>query len=143
MSWSSRISHATRWRAGEWALLGEAWWELLRARLLLARQKTEGIIRTLQGEATAQVPSAEAPDGLVRAILRAVHLFPIPMLCMPQSIALIRMMQKRGQPCTLMMGARPTEQGLDAHAWVEQGGIPLNSPPDSAERHPVYLKVDF
>lgn len=124
----------------EWQWLGIAWLALARARWRIARQPMTEIIAGLHRAARPWQAIQDA-DPIVRAVLRAKHLFPVAMLCLPESVAITEMLVQRGQPCALVLGARLTdEQGLDAHAWVEQEGVPLNSPLTSATDHPVYLR---
>ena len=47
--------------------------------------------------------------------------------CLMRSLVLTRLMARRGIPTTLIIGAQ-TEQGFQAHAWVERRGLPLLSP---------------
>lgn len=77
----------------------------------------------------------------MRAVQRAAHLYPMPMLCLPQSVALARLLAQHGQRCEVVIGARPESGALAAHAWVELAGVPINSAADSAERHPVLLRA--
>lgn len=141
MNWLQRTSRARRWTRQEWRLLAEAWLALLRAGLALRRWSLPEVLRR-QPRPTAEGVSLDGAP-LVRAVQRAAHLFPVPMLCLPQSLALAGMLVRRGQSCAVVLGARPQAGVLDAHAWVEVDGIPINSPPDSAERHPVFLREAF
>lgn len=138
MNWLQRSSRARHWTRQEWRLLVEAWQALARARLALRRSPLPDVLHGLPRPASGVAPLDSAP--LVRAVQRAAHLFPLPMLCLPQSLALAGMLARRGQPCAVVLGARPQEGALDAHAWVEVDNIPINSPLDSAERHPVFLR---
>lgn len=134
-----RVGTLTRMTHEDWQWLARGWVALARARWRIARQPVPNTIAELQR--TARPPhSPMNPAPMVQAVLRAKHFFPIPMLCLPESLAVAELLAERGQPCDLVLGARLTEAGLDAHAWVEQAGIPINSPPDSAETHPVYLR---
>jgi hypothetical protein len=134
-----RVGTLTRMTRTDWQWLALAWVALARARWRIARQPMPATIADLQRGARPP-HTAINPAPVVQAVLRAKHLFPIPMLCLPESLAVAELLAERGQPCDLVLGARLTEAGLDAHAWVEQAGIPLNSPPESAETHPVYLR---
>ncbi len=135
-----RFRTLTTMTLADWQWLGIAWVALARARWRIARQPMPAIIEGLHRAARpAQKVVESAP--VVRAVLRAKHLFPISMLCLPESVALTELLVQRGQPCALVLGARLTDtSALDAHAWVEQDGIPINSPLTSATDHPVYLR---
>lgn len=136
----NRFRTLTSMSLAEWQGLGSAWLALARARWRIARHPMPDIIAGLHRAAR---PHQNAVDSapIVRAVLRAKHLFPMPMLCLPESVAIAELLVERGQPCALVLGARLTDaKGLDAHAWVEQDGVPINSPLSSETDHPVYLR---
>ena len=135
---SSLAGKALRLSAREWRLIAEGWVELARVRWALRRQPLPALLEALDALPTDR-PAAE-PGALATAVWRASRLHPVPMLCLPRSLALARMMARRGEPCEVVIGAQPLNDTLDAHAWVEQRGTPLNSPADSAERHPVLIR---
>jgi hypothetical protein len=41
------------------------------------------------------------------------------MTCLPRSLTLRNMLTGRGIPSEIKIGAKKTEQGIHAHAWVE------------------------
>ncbi|MGB0387104.1 MAG: lasso peptide biosynthesis B2 protein [Ardenticatenaceae bacterium] len=139
MIWLWRLKRARRWTRHEWRRVAEAWFALLGARLAIRRWQMPELLTRLQRAARPD-PAPVAHEPIVRAVQRAAHLHPIPMLCLPQSVALSWMLARRGLTCELVIGARPKEGTLDAHAWVERDGMPINSPLDSAETHPVFLR---
>lgn len=139
MAWLSRISRVARWTRQEWQLVAEAWVTLLWARVALRRWPLPAVVERLQGGVRPSAESVEVAP-LVRAVARAARAFPLPMLCLPQSVALARMLGRRGQGCELVIGAKPQQGTLDAHAWVELDGQPVNSPPDSSDTHPVLIR---
>lgn len=139
MRWWQRASRATHWQRHEWRVLGEAWQDLFWARLALRRWPLPELLARLDAGGQRGT-RGDDPARLVRAVQRAAHLFPLPMLCLPQSLALARLLARRGMPCEVLIGARPRSGALDAHAWVELAGEPLNSPPDSATTHPILLR---
>lgn len=142
MIWFARASRARRWRRGEWALLAEGWLALGVAYVAVRRWRLPRVLAALERLARHDAgPAAEA--DLCRAVLRAAHLHPLPMLCLPQSLALAWMMRRRGHVCDFLIGARPGDPQLDAHAWVERAGRPINSVADSATRYPVLLRHSF
>ena len=148
MNWLSRVKRAWRGTLQEWMLLAEAWLVLLGARLAIPRWQMPEILRRLQHAARPDKNNKNknknkgpvAHDPIVRAVQRATHLHIIPMLCLPQSLSLSWMLVRRGLSCDFLIGAQPKDGQLDAHAWVERDGIPINSPLDSAETHPVLLR---
>jgi len=135
-----RFRTLTSMTFADWRWIGVAWVALARARWRIARQPMPAIIAELHRTARPRQAATDSAP-MVRGVLRAKHLFPIAMLCLPESVAIAELLVQRGQPCALVMGARLTdENGLDAHAWVEQDGVPINSPLTSATDHPVYLR---
>ena len=138
MGWSL-ATKALRLSPRQWRLIGEGWVELARVRWALRRQPLPALLAGIDRLPAAPHPPAE-PLELAAAVWRASRLHPVPMLCLPRSLALARMMARRGEPCEVVIGAQPLNGTLDAHAWVEQGGTPLNSAADSAARHPVLIR---
>ena len=55
----------------------------------------------------------------------ASHLF-VRTNCLEQAMALSYVLRRRGIPAELRFGARKDSPRLEAHAWVEHLGIPLN-----------------
>jgi hypothetical protein len=76
-------------------------------------------------------PAANSPQLLeARNITRllsaaANHLF-VRTNCLEQATALCYVLRRRGIPAGVRFGARKESAGLEAHAWVEHVGIPLN-----------------
>ena len=57
-----------------------------------------------------------------------------PATCLTRSLLLRWLLHRRGAQTDLRIGVKLDQGRLDAHAWVEAGGIPLNDSPDVAER---------
>ena len=53
-----------------------------------------------------------------------------PRTCLTRSLLLGWLLQRRGVQSQLRIGVRLTQGALDAHAWVECEGIPVNDRPD-------------
>ena len=140
MNWLKRLKRVSSWTAQEWRLFGEAWAALLAARFAIRRWQMGDVLEHLQGVARSHDQREVLHEPIVRAVQRATHLHIVPMLCLPQSVAISWMLARRGIACEFVIGARPKEGQLDAHAWVEREGVPINSPLDSAQRHPVFLR---
>jgi len=66
---------------------------------------------------------AEYAEKLVIAVARVGRRIPGGG-CLPQSLALTRMLRGRGMPAETKIGVK-TADGFHAHAWVEVGGVPL------------------
>jgi hypothetical protein len=69
---------------------------------------------------TARLVSIASRHGFYRAT------------CLPRSLALWWLLKSQGIECDMRFGVRKNEGGLDAHAWVEYLGRPLD---DSQEVH--------
>lgn len=142
MIWLSHARGLPRWSAQEWGLLAEAWVALLVVRVALHVLRLPDLLTRLQGLARFGAAPTES-RVLVRAVARGAVLHALPMLCLPRALALAWMLARRGQGCELVIGAHPRDGTLDAHAWVEQDGVPINSPTDSAETFPVLLRREI
>ncbi|MFI5329492.1 MAG: lasso peptide biosynthesis B2 protein [Desulfobaccales bacterium] len=54
--------------------------------------------------------------------------------CLPKSLALWWLLHRQGIGSDLRIGVTPKEGRLEAHAWVEFQGVPLNDQDDVHER---------
>ena len=61
--------------------------------------------------------------------------------CLSQSVTLRRLLARAGIAAELRIGARRGPGGLEAHAWVEHDGRPLNDSDDVARRYPPFPKL--
>ena len=66
------------------------------------------------------------------ARLVAAALRPFGANCLGESLTLVVLLQRLAYPASLRIGARRAPAGLEAHAWVELDGVPLNDRPDIA-----------
>ncbi|MDQ3648509.1 MAG: lasso peptide biosynthesis B2 protein [Actinomycetota bacterium] len=110
-------------RPADVALSAEALRELVRA-----RKERHG--HELQRALAERRPPERRADGadplrVARGVRRAGRLLPGGDNCLVQSIALERMLRRRGHPAELRIGVRRAPEGLAAHAWVEHGGRAL------------------
>ena len=76
--------------------------------------------------AVASVVSIAARRGFYRAN------------CLPTSLVLEHLIQKQGIAADLRVGVRKVAGALEAHAWVEHYGQPLNDGMDVHERFPAF-----
>ncbi len=51
---------------------------------------------------------------------------PFPATCLTRSLLLVWLLNRRGVKSDLRIGVRLTQGALEAHAWVECDGIPVN-----------------
>ena len=63
---------------------------------------------------------------------------PFPSSCLTRSLALVRLLKKAGIESQLRIGVRMTGTALDAHAWVEYAGMPVNDTADVAQRFAAF-----
>jgi hypothetical protein len=78
-----------------------------------------------------QWPQALVTTRLVRIAARYSL---IPLNCLPKSLALWWLLHRQGIGSDLRIGVIPKEGRLEAHAWVEFQGVPLNDQDDVHER---------
>lgn len=131
-------ARARRRSLRENAQLGEAWLELTRQWVAMTLVPYERWSQRLvfRGEpATAASPGADVK--LARAMAERVAVaskrHPLETKCLHQSLALHSMLARRGIPTDVRLGVRRGDEGVEAHAWVELGGVSLEPDPD-AER---------
>ena len=61
--------------------------------------------------------------------------------CLSQSLTLQRLLARHGVAAELRIGARRAGDRLEAHAWVEHQGRPLNDSADVAARFPPFREL--
>ena len=66
---------------------------------------------------------------LGEAVNIAARHTPFPATCLTRSLLLGWLLQRRGVASQLCIGVRFTQGMLDAHAWVECDGLPVNDQP--------------
>jgi len=151
--WSCTVSKLRKLRklsGRERLLLAQAWlllpvialclrlFGLRRCQRVLAR--CAGAPIQPQHEPAVRLASCVTAGHLVRAAARYSLLGAN---CLPQSLTLWWLLQRRGVGVVLRIGARTEAGRLDAHAWVEYQGRPLDDDGTIAERfHPFVAPRD-
>jgi hypothetical protein len=83
-------------------------------------------------------PTPEEVQRLASLMNAAARYLPLPATCLTRSIALVILLKKRGIKSQLRIGVRKAGASLDAHAWVEYAGIPVNDTSDVAQRYAMF-----
>jgi hypothetical protein len=74
--------------------------------------------------------AADELQRLGRLVNSAAHQALGPANCLTRSLYLWSLLRRRGIDSQLRIGVRLTQGQLEAHAWVEHAGIPVNDRPD-------------
>jgi hypothetical protein len=64
----------------------------------------------------------------------------VPSTCLIRSLSLVRALQSRGIQTELRIGVRLESGKLDAHAWVEYQGVPVNDRHDIGARFAAFAQ---
>jgi hypothetical protein len=98
------------------------------------RLRATGLERTQRRMAGPDRPVPPDADERVTASTRVVwaviRRIPYARTCLPRSVALWALLRRQGIDSEVVIGVRPGGAPLDAHAWVERAGVPLNERPD-------------
>ena len=71
----------------------------------------------------------------------AAALASIPATCLTRSLLLGWMLRRRGVASQLRIGVRMNQGKLDAHAWVEYAGVPINDQLDVGQRFAAFDEI--
>jgi hypothetical protein len=82
---------------------------------------------TVTRDAAMTLPDVQALGELVNIAAR--HTLG-PRTCLTRSLLLGWLLRRRGVESQLRIGVRLTNGRLDAHAWIECDGVPVNDQPD-------------
>jgi hypothetical protein len=109
--------------------------------ILAAAVRVVGLVRVLGWlacePAETRRSDTEAPALAALVNAAASHL-PIACSCLTRSLLLDWMLRRRGFASELRIGVRLVHDSLQAHAWVQLNGTPLNDTPDVAERFAAF-----
>lgn len=114
-----------------------------RVRWLMDRHTVEDAVAALRRGTRRTERTAHYEEGfesfrLAAVVGRVLRLLPTDSRCLMRSLVLVRLMARRGIATRLVIGVR-TAPEFGAHAWVEQGGLPLLDPGDTAAGRLVEL----
>ncbi len=118
--------------------LAEAWLELLYARAALRlrrfawlRKRVTGIKGGRALDATAEARARR----LARIVAMAARNHFAGMTCLHRSLALQRMLIRRGIDAQVRIGLRRAEDLLQGHAWLECGGAVINDASEAVAQY--------
>jgi hypothetical protein len=86
-------------------------------------------VRSIRARRGAAIQTSGGVIPVTRSVDRAARHVPFATTCLHRSLALWWMLGRRGLGGELRFGARKQQGRLEAHAWVEYGGLALNEDP--------------
>jgi hypothetical protein len=91
-----------------------------------------------------QIESNLSLDEIVRIAtlvnIAALHV-PFPATCLTRSLLLGWTLRRRGVASQFRIGVRLTQGALDAHAWVEYAGVPINDRPEVGKEFAPFAEI--
>jgi len=78
---------------------------------------------------------------LARMVNAGARLAPGPVTCLTRSLLLDWLLRRRGLPSELRIGVRLHRGTLEAHAWVEVGGTPVNDRKDIGSEYEKFASL--
>lgn len=83
-------------------------------------------------------PKLDDLIALGRLVNLAARHTPAPATCLSRSLLLRWLLRRRGIASELRIGVQLIQGKLDAHAWVEYAGTPINDAQDVANRYAAF-----
>ena len=127
-----KIRTALAFSLDDWTTFTQAWFLLLgidlalRALPFLRVQLFAAQVRTSRASSHDAAPVIRRLERLIDIASR-YHLHP--MTCLRQALVLQRLLGERGIRADLRIGVRKENEMLQAHAWVECGGMVIGESP--------------
>jgi hypothetical protein len=97
---------------------------------LLGLARLQSLLRRPVAAACLPASEIQAVSDLVNLAARRS---PLPATCLTRSLLLAWLLRRRGVRAELRIGVRIANNGLEAHAWVEFEGRPINDKADIAK----------
>jgi hypothetical protein len=108
-------------------LVLRAWCELASYDVRYARRGFGAIVDELRTQGVTGVATNGTERGVASAVLLASCFYWKPVLCLQQSVCVVRLLRRRGVAARLTIGYRPVP--FLSHAWVEVDGRVINDLP--------------
>lgn len=126
---------------GDWLTLAEAWWGLLAFYVAIRSVSFDRLNRAAPVKPAERGRDIfETAQHLQRLVHLASRLHLLSMTCLPRTLTLRWMLQRRHIPAQAQIGVTKTAQGFQAHAWLEVNGQQVGEAEDVTER---FQKFNF
>jgi len=102
---------------------------------LMGYRRLQRLIERRSPSSTKSVDSWLAATMTDRMVEVAAAHSPVPSACLARSLTLLLLLRQQGVEGELCIGVRKGGGELDAHAWVEHRGRPLNDSDDVRHRY--------
>lgn len=111
--------------AGPECLTMRAWAWMLRVEWRRRRVSFDDLLAWLESVPQGKRRAVHAERALA-AVRRAYALSPFHPSCLKVSLVALGLLRRLGYPARLAIGVRPLAGPLEAHAWLEVDGAPLD-----------------
>jgi hypothetical protein len=133
----------TRDKLRHYSLIVACLLEMLRARRRLRRRpflETAELLKRPLEKTFSSIPETEQSIRLVRAALGSIYRHvPWKPTCLVRAVAANRILARRMVASNLVLSVAPASgQTVDAHAWLEAGGIVVTGRSEKAKYVPIY-----
>lgn len=91
------------------------------------------VIAATSAHTTKASVSPERAMRIAKLVSAAARRSPVESTCMARALALHWLLRLRGMESSLRIGVRKRGENLEAHLWVEHGGLPLMEGTDPHE----------
>jgi len=109
---------------------------------LFGVNRTQGLLRRWSSLAATKDNAGRDPHRVVRMARRAELLLRRTGrpdgTCLTRSLTVWTLLLRRGLATDLRVGVRRAESGIEAHAWLELHGTPVNEDPDVVSSYGPY-----
>jgi hypothetical protein len=85
-------------------------------------------------------PSVGELSAIGALVNSAAYYAPGPVTCLTRSLYLRWLLRRRGIASDFRIGVQLVQGKLDAHAWVEVTGMPINDAADVAQRYAAFTE---
>lgn len=136
MSWlKNRFKIAQELSIRDWIILAAAWWGLLFYYFAVRTVNFEKLNQPGPlAETAARAGDFEMALHYHRLVYVASRLHILSMTCLPRTFTLRWILRRNGMPAEMKIGVTKSQQGFQAHAWVELNGQQVGETENVTER---------